>query len=85
MFKKRTVLFALMYAVILAAGYLSTGIPFQSDPDPYALIPEVDRQELETFEKAFNQGEPMVVIVLKHTQKWHLYSDFQTLHQATEW
>lgn len=85
MFKRRTIVFILMYVVIAAGGYLSTYVPFESDPNPYALIPEADRVALETFEKAFNQGEPMVLIVMENPGKWDSYSDFQALESATNW
>jgi len=74
-----------MYVVIAVGGYLSNEIPFESDPNPYALIPEADRVALESFEKAFNQGEPMVLIVMENPSKWDSYADFQALETATNW
>lgn len=85
MLSRKNLLIALIAFVIITAGFLSVNIPFDSDPNPYALIPEEDRLELEAFEKSFNHGNPMMVLVAENAKGWSKYSDFKKLHVMTNW
>lgn len=82
---KRNLLIVLVALVIVTAGFLSVQIPFESDPNPYALIPENDRLELEAFENSFGHGDPMMALVAENKNQWSNYSDFQLLNEMTHW
>lgn len=81
----RVLIYFLMFCVIGAAAFVAGDIPFDSDPDPYALIPQKDRDALESFESSFGRGEPMTLIIMKNKGNWDSYTDFQTLDSATNW
>ena len=83
--KTRAVLYLFIVCVIAGAVFVAGDISFDSDPDPYALIPAEDRKALESFESSFGRGEPMTLIVLENSEKWDTYEEFLLLRDATDW
>jgi len=78
--------YILIGLTVTTAILVSTEIPFESNPDAYALIPEQERLELEQFQSAFkSDGYPTMAIVLGNKEGWRSYEDFQWMHEATKW